>query len=508
LKLEVLDRSQAGERPVVDVAIGGGETRHVASKRPLALIVLAAGGGTRMRSAVPKVLHSIGGRTLLSHVLRAAAGADPAELVVVVSPDADDVEAETRSVAPAALTAVQQRALGTGDAVNTGLRELPDFEGTVIVLFGDTPLVTTELITGLAAAHDQANAPLTVLTAELDDPTGYGRVVRGARGGVRRIVEHRDASADELAIREINSGVMAFDAAVLRSGLGRLSTANDQGELYLTEIVGIVAADGDSVRAVVSDDSWQTVGCNDRTQLAKLGAELNRRVCDAWMTAGVTMTDPATTWVDVETLLAPDVTLLPGVQLLGHSQIASGAVVGPDSTLRDVSVGHDAEVSRTHAVDAIVGDGATVGPFAYLRPGTVIEADGKVGTFVETKNAHLGRGAKVPHLSYVGDAEIGEATNIGAGTIFANYDGVRKHHTVVGRDCRTGSDNVFVAPVSVGDGAATGAGTVIRRNVPPGALAVSAANQRHLEGWVARKWPGSAAARAARDASTDGSEQS
>jgi bifunctional UDP-N-acetylglucosamine pyrophosphorylase / glucosamine-1-phosphate N-acetyltransferase len=480
----------------------------VVAQRPLAVIVLAAGGGTRMRSAAPKVLHPIGGRSLLAHVLAAATGAEPAELAVVVAEGADGVEAEVRTVAPAAVVATQPHARGTGDAASVGLAAVPGFDGTVVVLFGDTPLVTGELLTALATAHDEAGAPVTVLTAELPDPSGYGRIIRGSHGGVSRIVEDRDANPDELAIREINSGVMAFDAAVLRSGLARLSGENEQGELYLTEVVGIVAADGGVVRAVVSDDPWQTAGCNDRVQLARLGAELNRRVCDAWMTAGVTITDPASTWVDVDARLAPDVTVLPGVQLLGHSHIASGAVVGPDCTLRDVSVGHGAEVVRTHAVDAIIGDGARVGPFAYLRPGTVIDADGKVGTFVETKNAHLGPGARVPHLSYVGDAEIGEGTNIGAGTVFANYDGVRKHRTVVGRHCRTGSDNVFVAPVVVGDGVATGAGTVVRRDVPPGALAVSAAPQRHLEGWVARAWPDSAAAQAAREASTPVNEPS
>jgi bifunctional UDP-N-acetylglucosamine pyrophosphorylase / glucosamine-1-phosphate N-acetyltransferase len=474
-----------------------GEFQVDATQRPLALIVLAAGDGTRMRSERPKVLHQIGGRSLLSHVLHAAVDAGPREIVTVIGPEQPDVEAEARAVAPGAHLAVQPHARGTGDAARVGLEQLDGFVGTVVVLYGDVPLVTPELLTELTSSHEAGGVVVTVLTAEFDDPYGYGRIIRAANGSVERIVEQRDADAAQQAIREVNSGVMAFDATVLRDALAKLDIRNAQGELYLTDVVALARRGGGGVQAVLASDVWQTEGCNDRSQLARLGAELNRRVCEAWMRAGVTIVDPASTWIDVDVRLANDVTLHPGVQLQGDTRVAGGAVIGPNTTLRDVIVGESADVVRTHGTSAVVGASASVGPFAYLRPGTVIDEAGKVGTFVETKNSRIGPGAKVPHLSYVGDADIGEGTNIGAGTIFANYDGVRKHHTVIGQHCRTGSDNVFVAPVTVGDGVATGAGSVIRRDVPPGALAVSTGPQRHLDGWVEKRWPGSPTAKAA-----------
>ncbi|RYJ03999.1 MAG: bifunctional UDP-N-acetylglucosamine diphosphorylase/glucosamine-1-phosphate N-acetyltransferase GlmU, partial [Actinomycetales bacterium] len=276
-----------------------------------------------------------------------------------------------------------------------------------------------------------------------------------------------------------------------------------QGELYLTDVVAKAVAEGRPVGAHVLEDVWQTEGVNDRSQLARLGAELNRRTLEHWMREGVTIVDPTSTWIDSAVSLEPDVTVLPGTQLLGATSVSSGATIGPDTTLRNVEVGAGATVVRTHGSDALIGPDATVGPFAYLRPGTELGAGGKIGTFVETKNARIGDGAKVPHLSYVGDAEVGEGSNIGAGTIFANYDGVDKHRTVVGKHARTGSDNVFVAPVTIGDGAFTGAGTTVRDDVPPGALAVTAGEQRIIEGWVQRKRPDTASARAAAEANDE-----
>jgi bifunctional UDP-N-acetylglucosamine pyrophosphorylase/glucosamine-1-phosphate N-acetyltransferase len=316
-------------------------------------------------------------------------------------------------------------------------------------------------------------------------------------GHVTAVVEEKDADDAQRAITEINSSVYVFDAAVLRGALGRLGRDNAQGEVYLTDVLALAHADGGAVRAVRTDDPQLVEGVNDRVQLAVLRAELNRRLLDAWMRSGVTVVDPATTWVDVDVELARDVTLLPGTQLHGRTVVAAGATVGPDTTLTDVEVGAGATVVRTHGSGAVIGAGATVGPFAFLRPGTVLGDEGKIGTFVETKNASIGAGSKVPHLSYVGDATIGEQTNIGAATVFVNYDGVRKHHTTIGSFARTGSDNMFVAPVTVGDGAYTGAGSVIRRDVPPGALAVSAGAQRNIEGWVLRSRSGTPAAEAA-----------
>ncbi|HEX6486139.1 MAG TPA: bifunctional UDP-N-acetylglucosamine diphosphorylase/glucosamine-1-phosphate N-acetyltransferase GlmU, partial [Nocardioidaceae bacterium] len=339
---------------------------------------------------------------------------------------------------------------------------------------------------------------------EVPEPFGYGRIIRDAEGGVSAIVEEKDASPEQAAINEINSGIFAFDGAFLADAVTRITNDNAKGEYYLTDVVAIAREQGRTVGAYTIDDVMQTEGVNDRAQLAGLAAEMNRRVLTRWMRDGVTVVDPSSTWVDVTVELAPDVTLLPGVQLHGSTRVGEDAVVGPDTTLTDVTVGEGATVVRSHGSGADIGPGATVGPFSYLRPGTVLGSKGKIGTFVETKNAEIGDGAKVPHLSYVGDAQIGEGTNIGAGTIFANYDGVHKHRTTVGRHARTGSNNTFIAPVSIGDGAVTGGGTVVRRDVPPGALAVSTGPQRHIEEWVLRKRPGTEAAKAAESALAEG----
>jgi bifunctional UDP-N-acetylglucosamine pyrophosphorylase/glucosamine-1-phosphate N-acetyltransferase len=464
------------------------------------VIVLAAGEGTRMKSAIPKVLHQVGGRSLVGHALRAARSVEPEHLAVVVGHGRDQVAAAVGSLDPKAVPVVQEEQLGTGHAVQVALAHLPRLSGTVLVTYGDVPLLEAATIDHLVRRHHEHGDAVTVLTARVEDPSGYGRIVRDAGGDVAAIVEHKDAGSDELAITEINSGIYAFDAAVLADALGRIEADNAQGELYLTDVVGIARRDGRRVGAMEVADRWQTEGVNDRVQLAAIGAELNRRTLTRHMRAGVTVVDPVTTRVDDTVTLEPDVTLLPGTQLSGRTVAGRGAVIGPDTSLTDVEVGAGATVVRTHGSGAVVGEDATVGPFAYLRPGTVLGADGKIGTFVETKNVQIGAGAKVPHLSYIGDAAIGAGTNIGAGTIVANYDGQAKHRTSVGEHCRTGSNNTFVAPVTIGDGAATGAGTVVRRDVPPGALAVSSGPQRHVEDWVLRKRPGTPAAQAALNA--------
>jgi bifunctional UDP-N-acetylglucosamine pyrophosphorylase / glucosamine-1-phosphate N-acetyltransferase len=469
---------------------------------PLTVICLAAGAGTRMKSRRAKMLHEIGGRSLVGHAVAAARGLAPESLVVVVGYEREAVGEHVAGLDPAAILAVQDDYKGgTGDAARAGLAAVPPGDrGTVVVTYGDGPLLEVDTLRTLLEAHHQAGSAVTILTAEVDDPTGYGRIVRDGDGGVQRIVEQKDASDEERAIREINSGIYAFDRGFLAEALDALDTDNVQGELYITDTVEIARTTGRAVGAMLLSDVWQLEGVNDRAQLARLGAELNRRTLARWMREGVTVVDPGSTWIDVTVRLAPDVTLRPGVQLHGATRVDEGAEIGPDTTLTDVVVGRDASVVRTHGVEATIGDRATVGPFAYLRPGTVLAADGKIGTYVETKNASIGQGAKVPHLTYVGDATIGEGTNIGAGTIFANYDGVAKHHTTVGRHCKTASNNTFVAPVEIGDGAATGAGTVVRRDVPPGALAVSSGPQRHIEDWVERKRSGTASAQAAAEA--------
>ncbi len=468
--------------------------------RPAAVVVLAAGSGTRMRSKRAKVLHELCGRSMVGHVLAAAGQVDPERLVVVVGHGRDEVVPHLRRLAPDVHVAVQENPAGTGHAVRVAMAALAEHgtpRGTVVVLYGDTPLLQGSTVAALVEDHDAAGRAVTLLSGRVADPFGYGRVVRDDAGAVAAVVEERDATEEERRITEVNSGVYAFDGAFLSDAVHRLTNDNAKQEYYLTDVVGLAVADGVGVGAHRLDDVAQTEGANDRVQLAALARELNRRTLRSWMRAGVTVVDPETTWVDVDVTLDPDVTLLPGVQLLGTTTVAEDAVVGPDCTLKDVEVGRGAKVVRCHAELAVIGDEAAVGPFSYLRPGTVLARAGKIGAFVETKNAEVGPGAKVPHLSYVGDATIGEGTNIGAGTIFANYDGVAKHRTTVGRHARTGSNNTFVAPVEIGDGAVTGGGTVVRRDVPPGALAVSAPPERHIEGWVLAKRAGTPAAAAA-----------
>jgi bifunctional UDP-N-acetylglucosamine pyrophosphorylase/glucosamine-1-phosphate N-acetyltransferase len=469
--------------------------------RPAAVVVLAAGEGTRMRSAVPKVLHEIGGRSLVGHVLTTARTLGPQRLVVVVRHGRAQVAEHVLTLDPQVELVDQDEVPGTGRAVQLALAALDasgPVEGAVVVLAGDVPLLDGGTVAQLLAAHHGDVNAVTVLSTQVTDPAGYGRILREAgTGEVVGIVEERDADEAQRAIDEINTSVYVFDAAVLRRALGRLTQDNAQGELYLTDVLALARADGGHVRALVTDDPVAVQGVNDRLQLAELGAELNRRVVQDWMRAGVTVIDPATTWVDVDVDLAPDVRLLPGTQLLGATSVATGATIGPDTTLRNVEVGERATIVRTHGSDAVIGPDTSVGPFAYLRPGTILAERGKIGTFVETKNATIGAGSKVPHLSYVGDAEIGVETNIGAASVTVNYDGVHKHRTVIGSYARTGADNMFVAPVRVGDGAYTGAGSVIRRDVPAGALGVSQGGQRNIEGWVERARPGTPAAAAA-----------
>ena len=471
--------------------------------RPAAVVVLAAGEGTRMRSAIPKVLHPVGGRSLVHHAVAAAADLEPAHLVVVVGHGRDQVVAHLAEVAPKAATVVQEQQLGTGHAVQCALAELPELDGTVVVTYGDVPLLTTEVLQGLLDAHaEQANA-VTVLTAHLGDPTGYGRVLRGDDDAVVGVVEQKDATPEQRTVREVNSGVYAFDAATLHDGLARLETDNAQGELYLTDVVGHAVAAGRRVGALTVHDTWAVEGANDRVQLAALHRELNRRTLERWMRAGVSVLDPASTWVDSDVTLEPDVVLEPNTLLRGTTRVATGATVGPNCLLVDTEVGAGAEVVNTTSYGAVIGAEATVGPYTYLRPGTRLGRGAKAGGFVEMKKAELADGAKVPHLSYVGDATIGEGANIGAGTIFANYDGVTKSHTRVGAHSFVGSDSVLVAPVDIGDGSYVAAGSTITAAVAPGELAVARGKQRNIAGWVARRRAGTRTAEAAERAAVE-----
>jgi bifunctional UDP-N-acetylglucosamine pyrophosphorylase/glucosamine-1-phosphate N-acetyltransferase len=453
-----------------------------------------------MRSAIPKVLHSVGGRSLIHHAVVAAAAVAPDHLVVVVGHGRDQVKAHLAEVAPEAATVVQDQQRGTGHAVDCALRDLPELVGTVLVTYGDVPLLTGETLVALVAEHERAGNAVTILTARLEVPTGYGRIVRDASGTVTAVVEEKDATEEQRQVREINSGVYAFDAATLRAALARLTDTNSQGEHYLTDVVGIASSDGATVGALLIDDAVQTEGVNDRVQLAALHRELNRRTVTAWMRAGVTVRDPETTWIDVGVTLEADTVLEPNTLLRGATTVATGAQVGPNTELVDTEVGARAEISNTTSYSAIIGPEATVGPYTYLRPGTRLGVGAKAGGFVEMKNAVIGDGAKVPHLTYVGDADVGEGANIGAGTIFANYDGVTKHHTDVGAHSFIGSDSVLVAPVQVEDGAYVAAGSTVTKRVGAGELAVARGQQRNIRGWVARRRAGTRTAAAAQRA--------
>ena len=471
------------------------------AEQHLAVVVLAAGEGTRMRSRKPKVMHEIAGLPLLGHALVTATQLGASHVVPVIRHQKDLIAEYITAFFPSAIIAEQDDVPGTGRAVECALAALPaDFEGAVVVTSGDVPLLDVATLENLIDAHLETGAAATLLTAILDDPAGYGRIIRNTAGAFLEIIEDRDATEAQREVNEVNAGVYVFDAKHLREALAAIGTHNAQGEKYLTDVAEVLVKNKKKVLALSVTDNWLVAGINDRRQLADVALELNLRICEAWQLAGVTILDPASTWIDVTVQIGEDVTLMPGTYLRGFTTIAEGATVGPEVVMTDTEVGAGASVVKAHVTSSRIGEGASVGPFAYLRPGTDLGADGKIGTFVETKNAKIGAGSKVPHLSYVGDAEIGVESNIGAGTIFANYDGVNKHRSTIGSHVRTGSSNVFVAPITIGDGAYTAAGTVVRRDVESGALALNVSPQKNMADWVLQKRPGSKAAEAAQKA--------
>ena len=478
------------------------------TERSLAVVILAAGQGTRMKSALPKVLHRIGGRSLVAHVLDAAAGLSPERIIAVVRHDRDRVAAAILDHAPDTVVVDQDEVPGTGRAVELALAALPeDFDGSVVVLTGDAPLIDGHSLDVLLDGHFGEGREMTLLSTKLDDPTGLGRILRDADGAMTGIVEEKDASEEQRRITEINGGVYVFAYRALSRALGEIGMSNAQGEKYLTDAAASILASGGGVEAVVTEDSWVIAGVNDRVQLAEVGKEYNARIVRAHQRAGVTIQDPDTTWIDAAVSIAPDAEILPGTFLHGATSIAARAVIGPDTTLVDCEVGEDVSIRRSEATLAEFSAGSQVGPFAYIRPGTELGEGGKIGAFVEAKNARVGDGSKVPHLSYVGDVTIGRDSNIGAGTIVANYDGVNKHQTVVGDAVRIGSKNVLIAPVTIEDGTYTAAGTVVRKTVPAGSLAMTVAPQRNIEGWVAEHRPGTSSAAAAERAETSDPDQ-
>lgn len=413
------------------------------------------------------------------------AGGPTGRVAAIVSPGRDISAGLPEGVE----TVEQPQPDGTGGAIRAALPLIEEAE-TVLVLSGDVPLISAELIGALVEAHESSDAAATMLTIELDDPGSYGRVVRTAAGDVEAVVEAKaagDADATQLAIREINAGTYVFDAAPLAGALAGLANDNAQGEYYLPDVFTALRAEGRTVAAFQTDDLAVTMGINNRVDLAAVEAEARRRLLEAHMLAGVTVVDPASTWIDAGVEIGKDARIEPGTSLRGSTTVGTGAIVGPHTTAIDTEIGVEASVLRSHVDTALVGDRATVGPFSYLRPGAVLEAGAKAGAFVEIKNSNIGAGAKVPHLSYVGDADIGAGSNLGAGTITANYDGFVKNRTTVGRDVRIGVDTMLIAPVTVGDSAYTGAGAVIRDDVPDGALAVSENAQRNIDGYAADK---------------------
>ena len=447
-------------------------------------LIMAAGEGTRMRSTLPKVLHPVCGRPMIAWPVIAALDAGVDRVAVIVSPNRDLGDALPESVE----TVIQPQSDGTGGAVRAAI-DIVRSSGRVLVLSGDVPLVSAEVISELLASHEGAGASATVMTAILEEPGTYGRVVRDSDGAVEKIVEAKeagDATEAELMIREINSGTYVFEGESLASALGELSSDNAQGEFYLPDVLAVMRSRNEHVSAHISADVAINLGVNNRVDLANVETEARRRILERHMTAGVTIVDPATTWIDADVSIGEDARIEPGTSLRGATEIGAGATIGPHSTIIDSGIGAGSVVIHSYLNLCELLENCQVGPFAYLRPGAQLADGAKVGTFVEVKNSNIGAGAKVPHLSYIGDADVGEGANLGAGTITANYDGRNKHRTVVGPGARIGVSTMLVAPVEVGAGAYTGAGAVIRQDVPPDALAVSKGDQRNMDDYVKR----------------------
>ena len=463
------------------------------------VVVLAAGEGTRMKSKSAKVLHEIAGRTIIENLLAAVKPLEAKNLTVVVGSHKDEVIEHLTKIAPKAKTVFQEKRNGTGGAAQLALASHKG-DGTVLILAGDTPLLTTQTLQEFIEVHQTQKNKASVLTALLPDPTGYGRIIRGDDGVILKIVEEKDATDSEKDIDEINTGVYLFESKVLSAVISKIQSNNSQKELYLTDVISLLNDQKESVHAIVSNDYTETLGINDRTQLAECAAIMRDRINNQHMLAGVSIIDPTTTWIDAGVKIEADVVIYPSSAISGETVIKSGAIIGPRTTLVDCEVGSAASVIESFATKSVIGDGAKVGPYTYLRKGTVLDSDSKAGAFVEIKNSTVGKGSKVAHLSYVGDAQIGEESNIGAATVFVNYDGEKKHQTKIGDQVRIGSDTMLVAPVTIGDGAYTAAGSVINEDVPAGAIGIGRARQVNILGWVLRKRKDSKSAAAAKKA--------
>ena len=428
----------------------------------LAVVTLAAGKGTRMKSKLPKVLHQVAGKSMVQHIVDTAAGLSPVHNVVVVGYKANQVE---DSISGNLDFVTQEEQLGTGHAVMQTQEKLADFSGTVLVLYGDTPLLTEETLAELIEQHQQENAAASILTAELEDPSGYGRIVRDEDGAVQEIVEDKDTTDSQSEIKEINTGICCFDSQLLWSAIDDLDTDNAQGEYYLTDVIGILARAGHFVAGVTANSARETIGVNTRSHLAEAEKILRTRTCEQHMANGVTIIDPDNTYIDSTVEIGRDTIIYPGTFIEGESKIASDVVIGPQSRIIDSTIAEGVEIEHSTIKESEVQAGTVVGPYAYIRPGTTIGKEAKVGDFVEIKKSTVGDGSKVPHLSYIGDTEIGENTNVGAGTITANYDGENKHQTKIGDNCFIGSNSTLIAPLKLAKGSCTGAGAVVTKDV-------------------------------------------
>jgi bifunctional UDP-N-acetylglucosamine pyrophosphorylase/glucosamine-1-phosphate N-acetyltransferase len=449
------------------------------------VLIMAAGEGTRMRSSVPKMLHPICGRPMVAWPVLAAQDAGAARVCVVVSPDRNLSDAIPDGIE----TVVQSHSDGTGGAIRAALEVIAGAD-TVVVMNGDHPLVTAEHLREVAQVHGDAGAAATVVTVERPDPEGLGRIVRGGNGDFERIVEtkHPEGIAPEvLAIHEVNTNTFAFNGAALADAIGRIDNDNAAGEYYIGDAVNLLQAEGKRVIAHKVADVAVNIGVNNRAELARVAAIARRRILERHMLAGVTVTDPAATWIDADVEIEPDAVVEPGTTLRGRTRVGRASIIGPHTTVVDSVIGAVVTARHSYVTESEVADGCSIGPFAYLRPGSVVGEGSKVGTFVELKNTRIGRGTKVPHLSYLGDADVGDETNLGAATVTANYDGFRKHRTKIGHRVHTSVDTTLVAPVSIGDGAYTGANSAITEDVPPGALGIARPRQENIEGYADKK---------------------
>lgn len=450
----------------------------------LLAVILAAGKGTRMKSALPKVLHQVGGKPMVQHVLDAADEAGAGEKVVIVGFGAEAVET---ALGKQAVFVVQKEQLGTGHAVMQAREVLDDFPGTLMVLCGDTPLLKGETLKKLYAEHKAREAAATVLTAYLPDPAGYGRVIRDAGGQVLKIVEQKDAGKEELAVNEINTGIYCFERAALFEALQKTNCDNRQGEYYLTDVIGILAAAGSKVWAVSVEDFQETLGINSRMQLAEAEKIIRKRKLKEVMDQGVTIMDPESTFIDQEVSISSDTVVYPFTWIEGNTVIGQNCKIGPNTHIQNSTIGNHVTLHFVYAHDCQVGDCAVVGPYVHLRPHTILENSVKIGNFVEVKNSHVGVGSKIPHLSYIGDTDMGNGVNIGSGTITVNYDGKNKSRTTIEDRAFVGCNTNLVAPVTVGKGAYIAAGSTITKDVPADALGVARARQSNIEGWVSKK---------------------